>query len=153
MAVSSFFAEQELDFEQVKALTHGLVALAKVDGIHDNEMSLIREFYESCARAGDPRLEEVAKGPFQIDKAKRLFDTPELAKLFVKSLILLAFADGEYGDAEDDLIRQWASSLGVSSTEVDALHEATKEHMMAALAHVQNLDALKSVLQSLDKKR
>jgi len=153
MAVPTFFAEQELNFEQVKVLTHGLMTLAKVDGIHDNEMALIREFYESCARAGDPKLEEVAKGSFQIDKAKRLFDTPELSKLFVKSLILLAFADGEYADAEADLIREWAASLGVSSAEVDALYEATKEHMMAALAHVQNLDALKSVRQSLDKKR
>jgi len=153
MAVPSFFAEQELDFEQVKVLTHGMMSLAKVDGIHDNEMVLIREFYESCTRGGDPRLEDVAKGPFPVDKAKRLFDTPELAKLFVKSLILLAFADGEYGSAEDDLIREWAISLGVSSTEVDALHEATKEHMLGSLAHVQNLDALKSVRQSLDKKR
>ena len=153
MALPSFFSEQDLNFEQVKALTHALMTLARVDGIHDNEMSLIREFYESCARAGDPRLEDVAKGTFQIDRAKKLFDSPELAKLFVKSLILLAFADGEYAIPEDDLIREWAGALGVSSTEVDALHEATKEHMMMALSHVQNLDALKAVRQSLDKKR
>ena len=153
MGVPSFFAEQDLNFDQVKVLTHAMMALAKVDGIHDNEMSLIREFYESCSRAGDPRLEEVARGSFQVDGAKALFDTPELSKMFVKSLILLAFADGEYASAEDDLIREWALALGVSSAEVDALYEATKEHMMAALAHVQNLDALKQVRQSLDKKR
>ena len=29
------------------AAAHALFAVAKVDGIHDNEMSLIREFYES----------------------------------------------------------------------------------------------------------
>ena len=148
----AFFAEQDLNFEQVKVLTHAMMALAKVDGVHDNEMSLIREFYESCSRAGDPKLEEVVRGPFQVERAKQLFDGPDLSKMFVKSLILLAFADGEYGQAEDDLIRQWASTLGVSSAEVDALHEATKEHMLGALAHVQNLDALKSVRQSLDKK-
>lgn len=153
MVGPSFFAEQDLDFEQVKALTHAMMALAKVDGIHDNEMSLIREFYEGCARAGDPRLEEVARGPFDIEHAKPLFDGPELSKMFVKSLILLAYADGEYADPEDELIRKWAAALGVSSTDVDALHEATKEHMMASLAHVQNLDALKEVRQSLDKKR
>ncbi len=152
MTVPSFFAEQELTFEQVKVLTHALMALAKVDGIHDNEMSMIREFYQGCARAGDPKLEEVARGSFAIERAKALFDTPELAKMFVKSLILLAFADGEYAQAEDDLIREWSPQLGVSSTEVDALLEATKEHMMAALSHVQNLDALKAVRQSLDKR-
>jgi hypothetical protein len=153
MSAPNFFAEQDLNFEQVKVLTHALVALAKVDGIHDNEMSLIREFYESCARAGDPRLEEVAKGSFDVERAKQLFDSPVLAKLFIKSAILLGYADREVGKAEDDLIRGWASSLGVSSAEVDGLFEATQEHMMAALAHVQNLDALKAVRQSLDKKR
>jgi tellurite resistance protein len=152
MSVPSFFSELDLNFEQVKVLTHALVTVAKVDGIHDNEMSLIREFYQSCARAGDPRLEDVAKGSFSIEKAKVLFDSPPLAKMFVKSTILLAFADGEYAQGEDDLIRQWGAALGVSPSEVDALYEATKEHMMAALAHVQNVEALKAVRKSLDRK-
>src|SRR5262245_14324469 len=118
MGSSSFFLEQNLDFEQVKVLTHALMTLARVDGIHDNEMSLVREFYRSCSRAGDPRLEEVAGGAFDIERAKQLFDTPELSKLFVKSLILLAFADGTYATEEDRLIRVWASALGVSGQEV-----------------------------------
>ena len=148
--IPEFFTEQSLNFDQVKALTHGLMALAKVDGIHDNEMHLIREFYEGCSRAGDPRLEDVAGGPFDINTAKPLFDTPELRKLFVKSLILLAYADGTYAQAEKDLIREYSTALGVSGDEVEALHEATKEHMLGALAHVQNLDALKAVRSRLD---
>jgi DnaJ-domain-containing protein 1 len=67
--------------------------------------------------------------------------------------VLLAFADGEYAKVEDDLIREYAAALGVSSGEVDALREATKEHMLAALAHVQNLDALKAVRKKLDAKK
>lgn len=152
MGVPEFFSPQDLNFDQVKVLTHALMALAKVDGIHDNEMALIREFYDSCARAGDPKLEEVAGGPFDIARAKPLFDTPEMAKLFVKSLILLAFADGVYAQQEDDLIREYAAALGVGSAEVDGLFEATKEHMLAALSHVQNVDALKQVRHKLDRK-
>ena len=148
--LNDFFAQQDLNFDQVKVLTHAMMAVARVDGVHDNEMRLVREFYESCARAGDPRLEDVAGGPFDPAVAKTHFDTPELAKLFVKSLILLAFADGEYAKLEDDIIRQYADIVGVTSEQVSALHEATKEYLLASLSHIQNLDALKEVAKKLD---
>lgn len=147
--IPEFFAEHDLSFDQVKVLTHGLLAVARVDGVHDNEMKLIREFYESCARKGDPRLEEVASGPFDAARAKELFDTPELARLFIKSVILLAFADGSYAKAEDQLIREIAVQLGLTGEDVDHLHEATTEFLLASLAHVQNLDALKEVRRHL----
>lgn len=148
--IDEFFSEQPLNFEQVKSLTHALLAVARVDGVHDSEMRLIREFYDSCARDGDPALEEVAKGQFDVGRAKTLFDTPELTKLFTKSLILLAFADGVYAKLEDDLVRNYAGELGLSSEEVDHLHEATKEFLLSALSHIQNLDALKQVRRNLD---
>ena len=148
--VSDFFAQHDLTFDQVKVLTHAMMAVARVDGVHDNEMRLVREFYESCARTGDPRLEDVAGGPFDPAIAKTQFDTPELAKMFVKSLILLAFADGEYARLEDDLIREYAEVLGVSGEQVSGLHEATKEYLLASLSHIQNLDALKAVAKKLD---
>lgn len=148
--VSDFFAKHDLTFDQVKVLTHAMMAVARVDGVHDNEMRLVREFYESCARAGDPRLEDVAGGPFDPATAKAHFDTPELAKMFVKSLILLAFADGEYAKLEDDIIRQYADAVGVTQDEVSGLHESTKEYLLASLSHIQNLDALKEVAKKLD---
>ncbi len=148
--IDEFFSEQPLNFEQVKCLTHGLLAVAKVDGVHDSEMRMIREFYDSCARVGDPRLEDVVQGEFDINRAKTLFDTPELSKLFVKSLILLAFADGTYAQLEDDLIRKYADGLGLTSDNVDHLHEATKEFLLSALSHVENLEALKKVRARLD---
>lgn len=147
--LSDFFAEQPLTFEQVKALTRGMLTVARVDGIHDNEMRMVREFYESCARAGDPRLEEIASGRLDIDQAKDLFASPELSKLFVKTMILLAFADGSYASAEDQLIRDWAGRLGLSEEEVDHLHDATREFLLGGLTHVQNLDALRQVSRKL----
>lgn len=148
--ISSFFSEQNLTFEHVKCLTAGMFAVAKVDGVHDREMTLIREFYESCARAGDPRLEEVVRQSFDPEEARRLFDTDELARLFVKSLILLAFADGAYAREEDALIRSVAAKLGLDDAAVTGLHQATKEFLLSSLAHVQNLDALKEVARRLD---
>ena len=148
--VNDFFSQHDLTFDQVKVLTHAMMAVARVDGVHDSEMRLIREFYDSCARAGDPRLEDVAGGPFDPEVAKTYFDTPELAKMFIKSLILLAFADGKYAKLEDDLVRQYAQVMGISGDEVTGLHEATKEFLLSGLSHVRNLDALKAVAKSLD---
>jgi uncharacterized membrane protein YebE (DUF533 family) len=147
--IREFFPETSLSFEQVKALVRAMLTVARVDGVHDNEMKLIREFYDTCSRAGDPRLEEVGSGTFEVSRAKDLFNTPELAKMFTKSLILLAFADGHFAKAEDDLIRAWAKELGLTKDDVDRLTEATKEFLLAGLAHVQNVDALKKVSRRL----
>ena len=146
--ISDFFAEQNLSFDHVKSLAAGMFAVAKADGVHDREMALIREFYEGCARTGDPQLADVV-GNFDVNAAKSLFDTPESAKLFVKSLILLAFADGTYAQVEDDLIRKIGGDMGVSGEDVDNLHAATKEYLLASLAHVQNVDALTEVAKRL----
>jgi uncharacterized tellurite resistance protein B-like protein len=148
--IADFFAEQNLTFDQVKAMTRAMLAVARVDGVHDNEMKLIREFYESCARAGDPRLEEIATGKFDIESARPLFNTPELSKMFIKTMILLGYADGRMAKAEDDLIREWGGKLGLSREEIDHLGEATKEFLLGGLAHVQNVDALKAAARKLD---
>ncbi len=148
--ISDFFETQDLSFEQVKTLTRGMLAVARADGVHDREMALIREFYESCAREGDPSLEEVVRDPFDPASAKALFPKPELAQLFVKSLILLGFADGRYAQVEDDLIRQYAGALGLTDQDVTQLHEATKEYLLSGLLHIQNLEALKEVRKRLD---
>lgn len=150
MSGFDFFSEQNLSFDQVKALTRAMLTVARVDGVHDHEMRMIREFYDACSRQGDPRLEEIGSGKFEIDSAKKLFGSPELSKMFIKTLMLLAFADGSYAKAEDDLIRDWASTLSISGEEVDHLLTATKEFLLGGLAHVQNVDALKTIAKKLD---
>lgn len=148
--VPDFFAATDIDFEQVKCLTHAMMALARVDGVHDNEMALIREFYGSCARAGDPALEEVAEGDFDPERARSLFGSDaEHQDIFVKSLVLLAYADGDYGDREDRMIRDLAGAVGLGDADVDRLKEATQEYLMASLSHVKNVEALREVRRKL----
>ena len=148
--IGNFFVEQELTFEHVKVLTQALLEVARVDGVHDNEMNLIREFYDSCKRAGDPRLEDVVADGLDEKRVVELFGSPELAQLFVKSLILLGFADGVYAKVEDDLIRKYAKQLELSDEQVDSLHSATKEFLLGSLSHIQNLDALRRVHEGLN---
>lgn len=150
MSGPEFFTEQNLNFDQVKALTRAMITLARVDGVHDNEMRMIREFYDGCSRQGDPRLEEVATGKFEVASAASLFNTPELQKMFMKTLMLLAFADGSYAKAEDEVIRDWSGQLGISAEDTDHLLTATKEFLLGGLSHVANVQALKDVAKKLD---
>jgi len=147
--MAAFFNEQDLSFEQVRCLTAAMYAVAKVDGVHDREMSLIREFYAGCSVAGAPSLEDVVGQGFDLEEAKSLFNSPELAGLLVKSLILLAFADGTYAEAEDGLIKEYSSALGLSDEQLDGLKAATKEHLLGSLSHVQNVEALTDVAKGL----
>ncbi len=147
--IPNFFAQQALTFEQVKSLTHGLLAVARVDGVHDNEMALVRQFYDECSRAGDPRLEEVAQGEFDAENAAKLFDTQELRQMFVKSLILLAFADGSYAQLEDDAIRKYAGIMGLEGPAVDSLLESTRDFLLSSLTHIRNTEALTEVMKKL----
>ena len=147
--VIEFFNEFDLTFDHVKALTHAMFAVARVDGVHDREMTMIRQFYESCARLGDPALEDVVGGDDDSDLGA-LFASEEGARLFVKSLILLAFADGRYASPEDALIREYAAKVSVTSLEVDQLHEATKDYLLSSLAHIHNVEALADVARRLE---
>lgn len=147
--MAEFLQEQELNFSQVECLTSAMYALARVDGVHDREMSLIREFYESCATADSPSLDSVVEAGADTERAKSLFASPAEASVFMKSMILLAFADGTYGKEEDDMIRDYASALSVSEADLDALISSTKEQMLASLAHLQNVDALADVVRNL----
>jgi hypothetical protein len=63
--------------------------------------------------------------------------------------VLLAFADGAYGKAEDDLIRDYAAKLGLQGAEVDGLLEATRGFLIGSLAHVQNVESLMQVSRKL----
>jgi uncharacterized membrane protein YebE (DUF533 family) len=139
-----FFPDQELSFEHVKALVRSMLDVAETDEVHDAEMALIRGFYESCIRPGDPSLEQVATETERPPIAD-LFNTPELSKMFIKTLLLLAYADGVCGPAEEEKILELARELCVASDEMNALRDATKEYLLQGLAHIRNTDALKTV--------
>jgi uncharacterized tellurite resistance protein B-like protein len=147
--MAAFFTEQELTFDQVQCLTSAMYAVAKVDGVHDREMSLIREFYDGCAGANAPTLEEVVGQGFDLANAKELFTSTDQVNMLIKSLILLAYADGKYETAEDELINEYAEGLGLTAEQLEGLKEATKEHLLGSLAHVQNVEALTEVAKSL----
>ena len=111
--VSEFFAQHDLTFDQVKVLTHAMMAVARVDGVHDNEMRLVREFYDSCTRAGDPSAGRRGRRPVRSRRGQGPFRYPRTRQdVREEPRFCWPLPMGEYAKLEDDLIRQYAEVVG-----------------------------------------
>ena len=145
-----FFKNVDLSFAQVQCLCRGMHTLAASDGIHPREESLIREFHDACRPAGGAAYEETIKTAFQLDDAMEHLGKAELRRLFVKTLWLMAFADGKITPPERDMINDWAGKLGISEADNRELQAETKEFLLAQLApRIRNTDALAAVSKEM----
>ena len=109
-----FFPEIEIKKEQAEAIARGLFAVAKADGtVHDREAAIIAEFFASTTEYASD-LNALERAP-RIDGASlALFlPTADLRKVFLKTAILLAYADSSYGPNEQKVINEYASAMGV----------------------------------------
>lgn len=144
------FPEIEIRKDQAEAIARGLFAVARADGaLHDREAALIAEFFASTT--------DVASDLGSLERAPRiegptlalLLPTRELRLLFLKTAILLAYADGTYGAGESKLIGEYAAALEVDSATLALLETQVKEYLLAQLAHVKNTPALAEVAREM----
>ena len=145
-----FFKNLDLNFAQAQCLCRGMYALANSDGMHEREEMLIKEFHNACRPAGGPSYEDTVKGTFRIEDAADQFKQKEQRHMFIKTLWLLAFADGKVTAPERDKIAAWAKALGVSPEDTEELHIATKEYLLGQLStRIRNTEALAQVSKEL----
>ncbi len=104
--------EAEIRPDQVRAMAHGLFALAEIDGVTEGEKDLIRSFLRDGQV--DIELEALAKIPFSLDELVYSLDTIFLRKTFLKVCILVAKADGAISDAEMNQLRRIAQAMGIT---------------------------------------
>ena len=75
--------------------------------------------------------------------------SPELRQLFLKTAILLAYADSEYSQKEKAWIEKTAKALGVEGKELARLDELVRTFLLSQLSHLANTDATKEVAKKL----
>lgn len=91
-------------------IAEDLRALAAVDGeVHEREQSLIDAFTMSI--------------PDGVVAADAVLDTPHLQKTYVRSMVMLALADGDLTEDEHGLIVILSERRGVPRAEVDRIIE------------------------------
>ncbi|HJZ86823.1 MAG TPA: hypothetical protein VKN99_16725 [Polyangia bacterium] len=144
-----FFSEIPIEAAQAEAMARGLFAVARADGVHERELALIASFYAEVG--GSARgLSELERSPAisPADLAAALHTRDE-RQLFVKTALLLAWADGEVSAAERKQVAAYADALGVGKDEVGKLEESVKDFLLGHLSHLHNVDATRKVAGKL----
>jgi tellurite resistance protein len=143
-----FFQETELSHGAAEAMARGLYAVAQCDGMHEREAGLIASFWIDAGGGGS--LSDLERGATITPKelAAALHSNDE-RMLFIKTAILLTWADGKVTDAEHASVSSFATALGIDSATVEKLEAGVKDYLLGQLAHVQNTDATRAVAKKL----
>jgi tellurite resistance protein len=145
-----FFQSVDLDGKAAEAIARGLYAIARVDGLHEREAGLIAAFWiESGAGTGRLSDLEREKTPITAEELKAALSTPQLRLLFMKTAILLTYADGVVTPEERQILGEYSAALGVDAATVATLENNVKEYLLEQLAHLNNTDATVEVAKKL----
>jgi tellurite resistance protein len=144
-----FFPEIEITQAAAEAIARGLYAVAKCDGLHEREEALVASFWgEVGGTAG--ALGELARGPaVTAAELTAALPTPELRRLFLKTAILLAWADGKVSDSERKVLAEFSGGLGIATAEFLQVEAAVKEYLLAHLAPISNTPAVVDIAKKM----
>lgn len=131
-----FSEAADLDAAQAAWFAQGMRKVAQADGlVHDREINLIAAFEAGLAPDSAVTRPEM---------------TPEVGLAYVRSLIMVALADGVIGDAEMAEIRALADDAGIAVDVVDAEVVTVKRWFLGVFAGVNVFrDAVVRVAQDL----
>jgi len=144
-----FYPEIDVTQAAAEAIARGLYTIAKVDGLHEREEALVASFWAEVG-GGAHALAELQRGaPITSAELAAALTTPPLRALFVKTALLLTWADGKVTDAERKITTDFATALGVGAAELSKLDASVKEYLLAHLAPIQNTSAVAAVAKRL----
>lgn len=148
--MNDFFPQIDVSQPAAEAIARGLYAVAKVDGLHEREEALVASFWSEVG-GGAGALSELARAT--TITSKELAATlagKEQRQLFVKTAMLLAWADGKVTDAERKIIGEFATALQLTADEVKSLEGAVKDYLLGHLSKIHNSEAVAKVAGKLD---
>lgn len=146
-----FFPEITLSDEEGELIARGMLAVARADGqVHDREIGLVQGFFGEVG-GGAPASLAAIEREADID-AKVLaagLGREAVGMLFIKSCILLAFADGAYHEKERAKIEEYATALGIGADALGELEQSVKEFLLGQLTDLNNRDAAVTIAKEL----
>lgn len=143
-----FFPEVPINRDAAHAIARGLFAVAKVDGLHEREAGLVASFWIEAG--GGVLLSELERTePISAAELAAALPTTAEREVFVKTAILLMYADGKVSDAERQIVSEYARSLEIGEGELKRLEEGVKEFLLSHVAHLHNTDASRAVANKL----
>ena len=146
-----FFGEIEISEHEAEMFARALYVVARAEGgVHEREEALIGAFLDDVA-GGSLSLASLARmsSPTAKDVSHALGGRPELARLFLKTALLLAYVDGNYALEERKVIVDFAMALGVNDKDLADLEQAVREYLLGHLVHLKNVDVARKVAKNL----
>jgi tellurite resistance protein len=147
--MDDFFPEIEVSHAAAEAMARGLYAVAKVDGLHEREEALVASFWAEVG-GGAGALAELQRGAaITAPELSVALHAPELRQMFLKTSMLLAWADGKVTDEERKIIGDFAKALGIDGVAQNKLEAAVKEYLLGHLSPIHNTEAVAEVAKKL----
>ena len=144
----NFFPEIQLTHAQAEAIARSLFHIAHSDGLHEREAALVASFWAEAGGSSNSLSDLARRGPLSTEELTAVLDTEDLRKLFLKTALLLAFADGQVSGAESELVRKYAADLGLGES-LGTLETQVKEYLLLQLSHIHNTQALVQIAKKL----
>ena len=131
----NFLPEIPLTQFQAEAIARGLFAIAHADGLHEREAALVAAFWSETGGSERALAELSRRDAITTEELGAVLPTPELRRVFLKTALLLAFADGQVSSKESEMVRGFAKELALDS-ELSTLEAQVKEYLLGQLAHI-----------------
>ncbi len=126
----------ELDARAAWTIATAMREVANADGEHPNELALITAFeMELPEGAGD-------------GVALEALDTDEAKEVFLKSLVLVALADGRMSEEEVQVIRSYSTRLGLAE---HVLTDIIQQVSVMMLGHFAGLKHFRDQAQAIGR--
>jgi tellurite resistance protein len=146
------FKEVDINPDQAQAIARGLYTVAKADGyVHEREAMLIADFYAGTVEHAAQLATLEREGPVDGAYLAAHLPSKDLRELFLKTSILLSYADGNFGAQEAAVIGEFAKSLGASEQDLAQWDAQVKDYLLAQLTHLQNTDVVVDVAKGLGR--
>ena len=142
-------SEVEISQPVAEAMARALYTIAKVDGLHEREAGLIASFWLDAGQ-GAAALADLERAPaFKPQDLAGALQSRDQRQLFMKTAILLTWADGKVTDAEAKALREYAAARGLDKATLDKLDAQVKDFLLGHLVHLSNPDATQKVAKKL----
>lgn len=148
--MDTFFPEIEISDEQAEAIVRGLFAVARAEGgVHEKEKALLMGFYGE-ATGGAQSLAALERAPDATpEEMAAALTSDALRKVFIKTCILMGWADNSFGGKERELVGRYAKALGIDDAEIAEHEQAVKSYLLSSIVKLSNTDAVVEVSKKL----
>ena len=135
---------------QILVLVDSMLSTARIDGVHTQEVALIRTFYDEQRKPGMPEFDAVmAATGHDPALASHLNSDPGFAEQLVLMCLMTGYADGRLSEGERVHVLDLAKQLGVAEPRFEELLLQVKDSRIASLAHLPDPESVAALAKTL----